>query len=168
MPSQVVSESRWSQVRPLIVSALQEVSSIGLVLDRKRWGGDLNHRDNDFIKHYIVPGLGRINTWLVHRAALERSFRTGREYQANHLIQFEGFYQMDDRGDSESAFQDICDDVVTHFQGKIRLGDTNNRILLQGPLVIEEIDHRWMGKYLTHHCLATVVVQQRVLQPTFS
>jgi len=161
MPTNVVLNLRWRDIRDQIVAELEDVVS-GRVHGFLRF--DNHSNEERFRKKFIPSGSSKINAWTVTRAEQSREYLTNREIESFTAVVLDFWYQLDDEAASQDTFDDIVDDVIFHFQEPIRL---SGEVELQGPIQLTISDHRYFAGKLVHHCELQTVARHRVFQNTF-
>lgn len=150
----------WSEIRPRLKEMIETVPEIGTVHEYIR---HTRFWDNFFKRHVKDR---RVNTWEFSRASMGNSFDSvgTREYvgcvfRREHEVVIVGRLGVDEGGESELAFQDLCDAVVSRFEANILL---DGLLRIGSPPSIQSIGHQSYGGVLVHQATIVFTAAERV------
>lgn len=105
-----------AQIRAAIVAKLEGVAGIGNVHDRERYAD--RHSE---LKTLFVTG-GKVLGWVVRRVRTQEFSPAVGRYVVRHGWQIRGYMSFDDSASSETAFDDLIEDIRDAFRADEELG----------------------------------------------
>jgi hypothetical protein len=144
----------YSQIRSVVKSTLEGISTIEKVQDYKR-----HHVEWDKIATSFKDSNNRIHGWTILWGGAEPIIAaTGsRVYDYIHRIRLVGVYSLIDNDATAKVFEDECDTVLDTFNAIEWLTSGNTKVArMEEPAVLEEPDEAMFVDVLCHR--ATIVL----------
>lgn len=132
-------------IRAAIVSVVGGVSGIGQVYGRRRWATKRSQ-----VKALFLDDNDILNVWFVRRTkAPGRHSAQGPSLEdRQHHYEIEGFYALNDEGDSETHFNALVEAVCAAFRSAYQLSGTCED---NSPVSVDEVDYRMFQGVLCHY-----------------
>lgn len=148
----------YEEIREQTAAILASVEGMGVVHQYQRWAKSWEK----FLDLFSVKddaGVGRINGWMITRAATPEKWLTNVNYLRVYELVMYGFYGLKDAAASELVFQNLIEEACASFRENDTLNGTCETIAPEfGALAgragvqVEIVEPRMFGNTLCHYC----------------
>ena len=146
--------------RAALVDTVEAVPSIGVVSDFE----PAVTRDEDLQTYFYDSTLGYILGWSLTREATTCRDATNSSDFEDHLLVLRGYRAVDNKGASETAFQDLIELVRTAIRSE-EADCWDGLVQFVGHPQVRIVEARVYGSVLCHYCELTVLITEHVTVP---
>lgn len=146
-----------AQIRTALKATVETVANVGIVSEFE----PAIQREEDLTTYFRDADLGYILGWSMTReTTTARDASTETDFE-EHLIVLRAYRQVDNKGASEKALQDLVELVRAAIRAE-EAGRWNDLVQFVGHPQVRIFEARLFGAILVHYCEVTVLVTEHV------